>query len=220
MSEKHISKLINGEVQLTPETAIRLEMVLGVPAKFWNNLEAIYREKIIRAEAENAMDADAEMAKHFPYSEMAKFGWVPETRDAKEKVVNLRKYFEVVELSLLGSEQITRIACRRLAITEKSDLALMAWAQEAKIKARDIQTAPINIKGLISAMPEIRKMTMLKRTILFIHRNTDRCFPGCSGWSSGLGWYPCIHPVWCDHGMFQWFPGSGFKPAAIYCYLV
>ncbi len=108
------------------------------------------------------MDADAEIAKQFPYSEMAKFGWVPETRDAKEKVVSLRKYFEVVELSLLGSDQITRIACRRLAITDKSDLALMAWAQEAKIKARDIQTAPINIKGLIAAMPEIRKMTVLK----------------------------------------------------------
>lgn len=138
-------------MQLTPETAVRLEMVLGVPAKFWNNLEAIYREKIVKAEAENAMDADAEMAKQFPYSEMAKFGWVPETREAKEKVVYLRKYFEVVELSLLGSDQITRIACRRLAITEKSDLALMAWAQEAKIKARDIQTAPINIKGLIAA---------------------------------------------------------------------
>ena len=27
MSEKHISKIINGEVQLTPETAVRLEMV-------------------------------------------------------------------------------------------------------------------------------------------------------------------------------------------------
>ena len=162
MSEKHISKLINGDVQLTPETAVRLEMVLGVPAKFWNHLEATYREKIIKAKAENAMDADVEMAKQFPYSEMAKFGWVPETREAKEKVVNLRKYFEVVELSLLGSEQITRIACRRLAITEKSDLALMAWAQEAKIQARDIQTAPINIKRLISAMSEIRKMTVLK----------------------------------------------------------
>lgn len=162
MSEKHISKLINGEVHLTQETAVRLEMVLGVPAKFWNNLEAIYREKIVKAEAENAMDADVEMAKQFPYSEMAKFGWVPATREAKEKVVNLRKFFEVATLSLLGSEQITRIACRRLAITEKSDLALMAWAQEAKIKARDIQTAPINIKGLISALPKIRKMTVLK----------------------------------------------------------
>lgn len=162
MSEKHISKLINSSVHLTPETAVRLEMVLGVPAKFWNNLEAIYREKIIKAEAENAMDADVEIAKQFPYSEMAKFGWVPETRDAREKVVYLRKYFEVVELSLLGNEQITRIACRRLAITEKSDLALMAWAQEAKIKARNVQTAAINIKGLIAAMPEMRKMTLLK----------------------------------------------------------
>ncbi len=56
MSEKHISKLINGDVQLTPEVSVRLEMVLGVPAKFWNNLEA--------------------------YNEMAKYGWVPETRES------------------------------------------------------------------------------------------------------------------------------------------
>lgn len=162
MSEKHISRLINGEVQLTPDVAVRLEMVLGVPAKFWNNLEAVYREKLVKAEAENTMDTDAELARQFPYSEMSRLGWVPKTRDVREKVVYLRKYFEVVELSLLGSRQITRIACRRLAITEKSDLALMAWAQEAKIKARGVQTAPINIKGLIAAVPDIRKMTVLK----------------------------------------------------------
>lgn len=40
MSEKHISKLINGDVQLTPEVAVRLEMVLGVPAKFWNKSQS------------------------------------------------------------------------------------------------------------------------------------------------------------------------------------
>lgn len=74
MSEKHVINLINGDVQLTPETAVRLEMVIGIPAKFWNNLEAIYREKVIKAEAENTMDADAKIAKQFPYSEMAKFG--------------------------------------------------------------------------------------------------------------------------------------------------
>lgn len=177
MSEKHISKLINGDVQLTPETAVRLEMVLGVPAKFWNNLEAIYREKIIKAEAENAMDADAELAKQLPYSEMAKFGWIPETRDIREKVIYLRKYFEVVELSLIGNEQITRIACRRLAITEKSDLALMAWVQEAKLKARNIQTAPIDIKGLIKTMPEIRNMTVLKPKEFCL--KLKRCFADC-----------------------------------------
>lgn len=162
MSEKHISKLINGEVQLTPEVAVRLEVVLGVPAKFWNNLEAVYREKLIKVEAENAMDEDEALAKQLPYSEMAKYGWIPETRDSKEKVINLRKYFEVVELSLLENKQITRIACRRLAVTEKSDFALLAWAQEAKIKARNIETSPINIKGLINIISEIRTMTVLK----------------------------------------------------------
>ncbi|WP_459129617.1 helix-turn-helix domain-containing protein [Guggenheimella bovis] len=162
MSEKHISKLINGEVQLTPQTAVRLEMVLGIPAKFWNNLEAIYRENLVKVEIENAMDADVERAKQFPYSEMAKYRWVPETRNAKEKVINLRKFFEVADLSLLEKDQIMPIACRKLGDTEKSDFALMAWVQAAKIKARDIQTAPINIKGVISVLPEIRKMTMNK----------------------------------------------------------
>ena len=162
MSEKHISKLINGDVQLTPETAVRLEMVLGVPAKFWNNLEVIYREKIVKAEAENAMDADIELAKQLPFREMGKVGWVPEAKEDTEKVTTLRKFFGVVGLSILGNEQITRIACRRLAITEKSDMALIAWAQEAKNEARDIRTAPINIKKLISIMPELRKMTVLE----------------------------------------------------------
>jgi HTH-type transcriptional regulator/antitoxin HigA len=160
MSEKHISKLINGDVQLTPEVAVRLEVVLGVPAKFWNNLEAIYREKLIKVEAENTMDADEALAKQLPYSEMAKYGWVPATRNSKEKVIYLRKYFEVVELSLLENTQITKIACRRLAVTEKSDFALLAWVQEAKLKARNIETSPINIKSLINMIPEIRKMTV------------------------------------------------------------
>lgn len=177
MSEKHISKFINGDVQLTTDVAVRLEMVFGAPAKFWNNLEAIYREKLVKAEAENAMEADVELARQFPYSEMTKFKWVPETRDAKEKVVYLRKYFEVVELSLLGSEQITRIACRRLAITEKSDLALMAWAQEAKILARNIRTAPVNIKKLNAAMPDIRKMTVLKPNEFC--PKVKKCLAGC-----------------------------------------
>ena len=63
MSEKHISKLVNGEVLLTHETALRLETVLGVPAQFWSSLEAIYREKLIKAKEENTMDADIKNAR-------------------------------------------------------------------------------------------------------------------------------------------------------------
>ena len=70
MSEKHISKLINGEVQLTIDAARRLEMVLGLPAQFWCNLEAVYRENIAKVNEENAMEADIAIAQKFPYKEM------------------------------------------------------------------------------------------------------------------------------------------------------
>ena len=161
MSEKHISKLINGDVQLTPEVAVRLEMVLGVPAKFWNKLEATYREKLIKANAENEMDADKELVKKLPYREMSKNGWVPETREATEKVIYLRKYFEVVNLEIIKDMKLSKIACRRLAETEKGNLALLAWAQKAKLEARAIETSLIDLKTLKKKLPEIRSMTAM-----------------------------------------------------------
>lgn len=159
MSEKHISRLINGEVQLTSDVAMRLEMVLGLPAHFWSNLENIYREKLVKAQAENEMDADLETAKKVPYNEMAKNGWVQETRNGIERVINLRKFFEVVQLGLIKEPTIQGIACRRLGEGEKSDYALLAWAQKAKLEARNIQTDAINIEKLKASLPEIRKMT-------------------------------------------------------------
>lgn len=55
MPEKQISELINGEINLTPEIAIKLESALDVPANYWNNLETVYREKLQKIVEENCM---------------------------------------------------------------------------------------------------------------------------------------------------------------------
>lgn len=161
MSEKHISKLINGEVQLTIDVARRLEMVLGLPAQFWCNLESIYREKIAKVIEENSMDADIAIAKKMPYKEMAKNGWVNDTAKWPERVINLRKFFEVAQLSFLQKSLVPGIACRKLSETEKSDYALIAWAQRAKVEARTKLTNPINIALLTEKIPQIRRMTVM-----------------------------------------------------------
>lgn len=161
MSEKHISRFINGEVILSPDMAVRLEMVLGLPASFWNNLEAIYREKLQLVKEENEMDEDIEFVKNFPYSEMAKFGWVEPTKDVTKKVFEMRKFFEVVKLSLVKEPLIPNIVYRRQVVKEKSDYALMAWAQKAKIDARNMDTGPINLNRLKEIIPDIRSMTRL-----------------------------------------------------------
>lgn len=46
--KKTINEIIKGKAALTPETAIQLERVLGVPASFWNNLERNYQETLAR----------------------------------------------------------------------------------------------------------------------------------------------------------------------------
>lgn len=162
MSEKHISRLINGEVQLTIDAARKLEMVLGLPTQFWCNLESIYREKLAKVNEENAMDIDAEFVKKFPYKEMAKNDWVIDTSEKTERVIALRKFFEVVELSYLKQDLIPAgIACKKSSETEKSYYALVAWAQKAKLEGRKIETQPIDIKALIQIMPKIRRMTTM-----------------------------------------------------------
>ena len=160
MSEKHISQLINGEVHLTPNVALRLESVLGISASFWNNLEARYREKLERIEEENAMDSDIELLGQFPYAEMVRLGWIDAAKSVADKVRNLRRYFEAARLSVISNRVISGIAYRRTAKNEEADYSLAVWAQKAKLVARDICVSDINLQRLSSLLPELRALTL------------------------------------------------------------
>ena len=159
MSEKHISKLINGEVQLTIDTARRLEMVLGLPAQFWCNLETIYRENLLKVNEENTMETDIAIAQKFPYQEMAKYGWVEDTEQWTERVINLRKHFEIARLTLLQKSLLPMAIYRKYGDTEQSACAMAAWAQRAKLEARKVKTDTIAIAKLRQKIPQIREMT-------------------------------------------------------------
>lgn len=47
-TSKHINQLISGVKRISPDTALRLEKVTAVPARFWNNLESNYQERKAR----------------------------------------------------------------------------------------------------------------------------------------------------------------------------
>lgn len=50
LAPKTVAELVKGKAPITPETALKLERVLGRPAHFWSNLERQYR---LRWEEEN-----------------------------------------------------------------------------------------------------------------------------------------------------------------------
>lgn len=53
MNKQQISDLLTGDLDLDPEIAEKLEIVLGPPAAFWSNLEANYRMKLAKVNEEN-----------------------------------------------------------------------------------------------------------------------------------------------------------------------
>lgn len=155
MSEKHISKFLNGDVILTIDMASRLEMVLGLPARFWNNLESIYREKLQLIKEENEMDEDKKLIENYPYSQMAKLGWVESSKNPLVKVKELRKFFEVVKLSIIDNNLLPGIVYKKYDTKNENYNSLITWAQKAKLEARIIKTKPINIDGIKDIIPSI-----------------------------------------------------------------
>ena len=54
MDEQQIADLLDGDLELSPTIAAKLEAVLGSPAAFRSNLEANYRMKLAKVKEENA----------------------------------------------------------------------------------------------------------------------------------------------------------------------
>ncbi|WP_314642553.1 HigA family addiction module antitoxin [uncultured Veillonella sp.] len=160
LSEKHISKLINGEVPLTQDVAIRLERVLDIEASFWNGLEAAYREAILKVEYENSIDEEINFAKPFGYAKLARLGIVPETKKAAEQVNNLQKFFEVASLKHVADEMVMPLVYENIKDMEPhKKSAIYTLVQITKGRARFVEVNPYDAELLEKFIPKIKDLS-------------------------------------------------------------
>ena len=160
LSEKHISKLINGEVPLTQDVAIRLERVLDIEASFWNGLEAAYREAILKVEYENSIDEEINFAKPFGYAKLARLGIVPETKKVAEQVNNLQKFFEVASLKNVANDMVMPLVYENIKDMEPDKKsAIYTLVQITKGRARFVEVNPYNAELLKTFIPKIKDLS-------------------------------------------------------------
>ena len=160
LSEKHISKLINGEVPLTQDVAIRLERVLDIEASFWNGLEAAYREAIVKVEYENSIDEEINFAKPFGYAKLARLGIVPETKKAAEQVNNLQKFFEVASLKNVANDMVMPLVYENIKDMEPhKKSAIYTLVQITKGRARFVEVNPYDAELLEKFIPKIKDLS-------------------------------------------------------------
>lgn len=157
---KTINGIVKGKVSITPETALQFEQVLGIPAYIWNGLESQYQETKLRIESRKQYSALVPQSKIYPYAEMAKWGWVVQTKDSLKKVENLLKYFAVTNFDNIVEEVKLQGAFRISTKHQHSLPAIVAWIRKGAIDAEQITTEPFDEKKLKAFLPQLRAMTL------------------------------------------------------------
>src|SRR5438876_12392081 len=72
---KTINEIVKGKAAITPETALQLERVLGVPASFWNNLEQNYQTALARAAERQRLERQIKWLEGIPVRSMIDLNW-------------------------------------------------------------------------------------------------------------------------------------------------
>lgn len=155
-----VNEIIKGEKSITPDTALQLEKVLGLPAALWLGLESEYQLTKARQMEEVDSMREVGLVDEFPYREMVKLGWVPPARKPAEKVLELRGYLGVSSLRSLPNVHAFGLAFRKKG--KASPYAVAAWLRHAELEAAKIHTEPFSLAGLKALLPEIRALTELE----------------------------------------------------------
>lgn len=155
-----INEIVRGSKEITAETAIQLERVLGVPAHIWLGLEAEYQHTKARLEDRQRLQAEAKLAARFPCSVMRRLGWLRKARDPVSQVEALLDFFGVSTLSAVveAGSAAYRLSRSHQAAPE----ALAAWLRKGALDAQRMKTEPFNEQRLRDLLPELRSLTKAK----------------------------------------------------------
>ena len=160
-SAKTISKLVNGEINLSNNIAHSLSNMLGTSIDLWLNLQATYEKKKIEIEEIQQLEQQKQIAQLIDYKYFYKLGLVPNVRKIEDKINNLRQFFHVSDLRiLLKPEFIVNYRTATKTVSEKNIINSRAWLQTAINIGKTMQVAEFNAKKLESYIGEIRSMTL------------------------------------------------------------
>ncbi len=158
---KTINEIIKGKTAITPETALQLERVLGVPARFWNNLERNYRDALARLRERKGIAAGTAWLRKIPVRPLIKAKAIRDLDDKAALVVEVLNFFGVG--SPAAWERIwtsQRAVFRRSPALRSAPGAVAAWLRIGELRAQRIQCAPFDKSKFRATLDKLRALTV------------------------------------------------------------
>lgn len=177
LSKKTINEIIQGKSPITPESAFKLELVLGRPAHFWNNLECQYQENRIRVKELERRKNRLDWLAKFPVKPMIKLGWIENSGDKLYQLDQILRFFGVAspeQWNTVWSER-PAIAFRRNSKFEPFKESIAAWLRKGELEAEKKTCDPYDQKLFQKNLIEIRKLTQEPQPDKFCKPLLDVC---------------------------------------------
>lgn len=177
ISDKTINRIIKGTDPVTHTTALALEKVLQVPARFWLKLESNYREHLARQTEALKLVGFADWARRFPYPDMVRKGYVIAARTAEEKAGVLLRYFGVAspdQWEAVYAEMELELSFRKSQGTSDRMPVLAAWLRQGEIIAQSATAEEFDAARFAKNLQIIRSLT-LESASVFVPKMKALC---------------------------------------------
>lgn len=159
---KTINEIIKGKASMSPETAFQLELALGEPASYWNELESTYQDHLLRRAHAAELAGHLGWLEEVPVGALIKAKWIEKQQTPVEQAHHLLTWFGVFSPQRWRKCYLEPQAGYRSSPKIECDPgALAAWIRAGEKQAEEMQTAKYSRKKFVRALREIRGITNL-----------------------------------------------------------
>lgn len=176
---KTINEIIQGKAPITPEIAVQLERVLGVPTDFWSRREQQYRDFLARRDERRRLEEQTDFLTEIPVQAMANQGWIARHKDSVDQLREVLNFFGVAspqQWRELWSENL-QVAFRKSRAFQGDPGAVAAWIRRAELLAQQLDCRPFDAPRFKTALREARSLTTTPPEV-FVPKLQELCAHG------------------------------------------
>lgn len=161
LAEKTISQIMNGVAPISFDTALKLEAALGVPARFWNNLERNYQEAQAQISQSKRLEADLAWLKTIPVRELVRGQFIEPSTDKVKTLRDVLHFYGVSDVDAWNRLWIQpTVAFRRTRAKELTVGAASAWIRMGEMMASQIDCQSYDAAKFRSMLGQLRELTI------------------------------------------------------------
>lgn len=172
-----IQQLIAGTAAIDDEMAASLALHLGGTENFWRNRQLQFDQALDRAVGAISADDARDWLSSLPMADLARSGWIARGRGTAA-LRSVCAYFGVSSPSEWQRHYTSfanAFSYRTSQGFENKLGALAAWLRQGEVEADDVFCEPWDANKLKKIVPEIRRLTKLKKPSQFISKLRGLC---------------------------------------------